>query len=517
MPLRGLLLPPSRPLRPRPRGPCPTFRPDTPRGLVPPRQPALLMRAAEPPPRSAVVGAADSDLDESHLFRVPAGQVRGPLALRLTVLGKSPSWQDAGGACSGYLIEDGETNRPARLRQRRLRQAPGADRLRRSRRRRHLPPARRPLPRPRPLLLRADLRAQAAAGPGPHLAGHRQPRPPAADRPAGRDRGLPPGGRRLGQRRPDRVRVPRSRSTSRGPGRDRGIEASFHPVPHFIETFAVNLSAGGGELVYSADTRPGDELVEIARDADLLIVEATLPRPERTGVRGHLTPRRPASTPARAGAKRVVITHISDELGDEWAREQAERGFGGPVEVAARGRGLRGLAAPGFHGRSCSGGGGGCGLGANPATMTAERDPVRRLRPDAREMDELLGDFWDQAGYRQRRGGRVRPAVDVYYCGDDARRRRSSRSSCRDRAGRGQPRGPRAALVISGERPVRETEGRRLSAGRARLRPVPPHRRAPVDVAAERGSGHLRGRDPPGRAAAARCRMGRQVPIERAE
>src|SRR6476469_10120411 len=29
--------------------------------------------------------------------------------MRITVLGKSPSWQDAGGACSGYLFEDGET------------------------------------------------------------------------------------------------------------------------------------------------------------------------------------------------------------------------------------------------------------------------------------------------------------------------------------------------------------------------------------------------------------------------
>ena len=27
--------------------------------------------------------------------------------MRLTVLGKSPSWQDADGACSGYLVEDG--------------------------------------------------------------------------------------------------------------------------------------------------------------------------------------------------------------------------------------------------------------------------------------------------------------------------------------------------------------------------------------------------------------------------
>jgi hypothetical protein len=29
--------------------------------------------------------------------------------MRLTVLGKSPSWQDAGGACSGYLIEEDDT------------------------------------------------------------------------------------------------------------------------------------------------------------------------------------------------------------------------------------------------------------------------------------------------------------------------------------------------------------------------------------------------------------------------
>ncbi len=28
--------------------------------------------------------------------------------MKLTVLGKSPSWQDAGGACSGYLIEEGD-------------------------------------------------------------------------------------------------------------------------------------------------------------------------------------------------------------------------------------------------------------------------------------------------------------------------------------------------------------------------------------------------------------------------
>ena len=30
--------------------------------------------------------------------------------MRLTILGKSPSWQDADGACSGYLLQDGDTS-----------------------------------------------------------------------------------------------------------------------------------------------------------------------------------------------------------------------------------------------------------------------------------------------------------------------------------------------------------------------------------------------------------------------
>jgi hypothetical protein len=39
--------------------PCPTFRPDTPEGLVPPRQPALLVRdRGEQAPAQAVVQAA---------------------------------------------------------------------------------------------------------------------------------------------------------------------------------------------------------------------------------------------------------------------------------------------------------------------------------------------------------------------------------------------------------------------------------------------------------------------------
>ena len=41
----------------------------------------------------------------------------------------------------------------------------------------------------------------------------------------------------------------------------------------------------------------------------------------------------------------LVLTHISDELDAEWARAEAEEGFGGPGRCGARGSGLHRLTA----------------------------------------------------------------------------------------------------------------------------------------------------------------------------
>jgi ribonuclease BN (tRNA processing enzyme) len=257
--------------------------------------------------------------------------------LRITVLGKSPSWQDAGGACSGYLIQTDEVNVLldcgngvfGKLRER-------IDYVELD------------------AVILSHLHADHWLDLVPYsyalvYAPKQQPVAvhtwPGTDSPARPRLVAPPGAAEV------------FRQVTSAWGNDDLIEsafqleeyqpeatveigdlgASFHPVPHFIDTFAVNLSEDGRKVTYSADTRPGDELVDIASDADLLLVEATLPRPERTGVRGHLTPEEAGDHARRAGAKRVVITHISDELGDEWAREEAERGFEGPVEVAREG------------------------------------------------------------------------------------------------------------------------------------------------------------------------------------
>jgi ribonuclease BN (tRNA processing enzyme) len=116
-----------------------------------------------------------------------------------------------------------------------------------------------------------------------------------------------------------------------------GLHLRFHAVPHFCRTHAIEVASDGRRFTFGADCRPTEELAMFARDTDLLMVEATLPRPERTGQRGHLTPSEAGEHGRKARAARLVITHISDELDELWARDEASRTFGAPVEVAREG------------------------------------------------------------------------------------------------------------------------------------------------------------------------------------
>lgn len=257
--------------------------------------------------------------------------------MRVTVLGKSPSWQDAGGACSGYLVQDEDTSVL-------LDCGNGVF----SKLRRHIDYV------DLDAVVVSHLHADHILDLVPYsyaltYAPRQQPVPvhvwPGTDSPA-RPRLYAPRGARdvfrrvvgawgnedlvenafaLTEYEPDDV-------LEIGP-----LRVRFHPVPHFLPTCAIEVTApatGGGRLTYGADCAPNDEIVDFADGTDLLIIEATLPRPERGGIRGHLTPGEAAEHGARARAGRVVLTHISDELDPEWARSEAAKCFGGPVEVA---------------------------------------------------------------------------------------------------------------------------------------------------------------------------------------
>lgn len=69
----------------------------------------------------------------------------------------------------------------------------------------------------------------------------------------------------------------------------------------------------GAKLVFVGDAGETDSLVETARDADLLVIEATYLEVEEDLARdfGHLTAARSAMLARRANVKNLILTHIS--------------------------------------------------------------------------------------------------------------------------------------------------------------------------------------------------------------
>jgi ribonuclease BN (tRNA processing enzyme) len=116
------------------------------------------------------------------------------------------------------------------------------------------------------------------------------------------------------------------------------LQVSLCEVPHYVRTHAVQITApGSGRFTFGADCRPNPELVRFAAGSDLFVIEATLSEPEAFGYRGHLTAHEAGEHGAAAGARRLVLTHFSDELDPGRIGSEGADGFGASVELARAG------------------------------------------------------------------------------------------------------------------------------------------------------------------------------------
>ncbi|CAB4933290.1 unannotated protein [freshwater metagenome] len=246
--------------------------------------------------------------------------------MHITILGKSPSWQDAGGACTGYLVQEAQTTVLLDCGNgvfAKLREAVDYSDV--------------------DHVVVSHLHADHCLDLVP-FAYALTYGPRAGARP---QLFVPPGGislmRRLSELWGNADLVDGAfRITEYDPAASLALgdlAARFTPVPHYIDTNAVELTApaSGRRFTFSADCGPNDALVEFARDTDLLLIEATLTDPEPGELRGHLTATEAGEHARRAGARRVVLTHFSDEI-DAGAQQAAgTAAFGAPVELARAG------------------------------------------------------------------------------------------------------------------------------------------------------------------------------------
>ena len=257
---------------------------------------------------------------------------------------------------------------------------------------------------------------------------------------------------------------------------------------------------------------PTETLIEFARGADLLLIEATLPRPERTGDARPPHPARGRRARARRRRQaRCCSTHISDELDELWAREEAADG----VRRPGRGRHARAPSTssdrpPAYYPR---------------LRCPSAARPLRELRAhaprDRRAVRRRL-----RAQPASRAGAASRPQVDVYYCGNPPRAVVKVDLAGVDIDGRGASRSAGASCVIAGER--RDPGGRgprSTSRSRSSTGPSAAWSSSAPTWTPSSAQRHLRGRHPAGRdparppgarpCAGCRSRTARPVPTSR--
>jgi len=109
---------------------------------------------------------------------------------------------------------------------------------------------------------------------------------------------------------------------------------AIHPVPALVS----RIDVGSDSLVFTGDTGPGGDLLEIATGASLLLCEATL-----QGIRDlrtydyHLTAGDAGEIASWAGVDELALTHIPSDRDPQLSIEQAAGAFAGVVSYAAPG------------------------------------------------------------------------------------------------------------------------------------------------------------------------------------
>jgi ribonuclease BN (tRNA processing enzyme) len=116
------------------------------------------------------------------------------------------------------------------------------------------------------------------------------------------------------------------------------FQLETHQLPHFVPSFGVRLSAPGVTVAYTGDSGPSPALAELGRGADLLISDATFqgPPPD-TEPRYLMTAAEAGAWAARAGAKRLLLTHFWPGSDRAVSVREANEVFDGEVIAAEEG------------------------------------------------------------------------------------------------------------------------------------------------------------------------------------
>ncbi|MCD6514642.1 MAG: MBL fold metallo-hydrolase [Candidatus Odinarchaeota archaeon] len=112
------------------------------------------------------------------------------------------------------------------------------------------------------------------------------------------------------------------------------FKVTFLPVKHRIATVGVRVETEDGALAYSGDSAYCENLIKLARDADIFLSEATyLEKDKHRTEEGHMAAKEAALVAKEANVKKLLLTHIWFEYDKVDSLKEAKRVFK-KVEIA---------------------------------------------------------------------------------------------------------------------------------------------------------------------------------------
>jgi ribonuclease BN (tRNA processing enzyme) len=105
------------------------------------------------------------------------------------------------------------------------------------------------------------------------------------------------------------------------------------PLTHSESSIALRVEIPGGKaLVYSGDTDYCENIVALANNADLLILECSLP--EEMKVEGHLSPSLAGRIARESRCKRLLLTHFYPPCDEHDLMRDVKKEFTGEIILA---------------------------------------------------------------------------------------------------------------------------------------------------------------------------------------
>ncbi|WP_102348782.1 MBL fold metallo-hydrolase [Bacillus sp. Marseille-P3661] len=128
---------------------------------------------------------------------------------------------------------------------------------------------------------------------------------------------------------------------------DLPVKVTADQMIHNVPTFAYRFEIEETVVVFSGDTAPNERIIELSRDADILIHDAALAKnaaykpplsPERQKMwdnlqKEHCTPAQAGEIAFKAGAKQLVLTHFLPKIDLELAYQEVSEVYSGSVIV----------------------------------------------------------------------------------------------------------------------------------------------------------------------------------------